>query len=172
MIPAVYSYTPQIYLTHYPRALTHKPASVQWLHFLLFAEQRDLHRMGLLSSSVWIYASVLITFPAVQENAFCVHLVERGSVMKFYELSTLLVFANQRFKHLFVFVVALQEGNIKGTIHPNHRNTFTISGINDLCWKLGGVSQSRLDQIENDLKDHVARTRVISPKKIKLGSIP
>lgn len=34
-------------------------------------------RLDLLSSIVWIYASLLIACPAVQENAFSVHLVDR-----------------------------------------------------------------------------------------------
>lgn len=68
MIPMVHSCVPITHLVHHPRALIHKPLSVQWLHFLL---PWHLHRMGLLSSRLephW--AAFLNACPAVPVNSF------------------------------------------------------------------------------------------------------
>lgn len=94
--------------------------------------------MGLLSSSVWIYALVLISCPAVQLNAFCVYLVERGSVMKLCKLSSLLVLAIRDPKVLYLYLLLVCKSTVlKGQftqITETHSILlFRIGGLDNFC---------------------------------------
>lgn len=103
------------------------------------------------------YASVLIACPAVQVNAFCVHLAGRGSVMTlcsaFHSVSISKSEISMLCSHVccvLVSAVGLQKHNIKESIHPNHRNSELVVStffVENFCQQIVGKLPHSFQQI-------------------------